>query len=262
MTASILPIFKSHYSLGRSILTVDPAEPDIDESKPISIFTIAHKYQLPEIYLVDNSMSGFVEAIENAEDAGILLRFGVQLFTCSDMNTKTEASRLTESKIIVWLNNTNGYESLLKIVSKANTDGFYYHGRIDWDTLISLWDSNLRLSINFYDGFIHKNILTHQSCCVPNFGNLKPLFIIEPLHDLPFDDLIINNTLNYCNNHHYDILYAHTCHYYKESDAETFQTFRCIHERTTLDKPELRNFGSKKFAFETWLNYVGKPIKA
>ena len=63
----ILPIFKSHYSLGRSILTLDIPK-DGDEESSDSIFDIAQEESLNEVFLVEDSITGFLEAYTNANE--------------------------------------------------------------------------------------------------------------------------------------------------------------------------------------------------
>ena len=64
----VLPIFRSHYSIGRSILTLNPLVSS-DGAGPDSIIDICHEAKLKTFYLVDDSMSGFLEAYTNSQDA-------------------------------------------------------------------------------------------------------------------------------------------------------------------------------------------------
>ena len=69
----IIPIFKSHYSLGRSILTLNaPKEVEENESSD-SVFDICEDAGIKEMYLVDDNMAGFLEAYTNAESLKIKL---------------------------------------------------------------------------------------------------------------------------------------------------------------------------------------------
>ena len=67
---SIIPLFKSHYSIGKSILTLEKSA-EITDSSPISIFSIAKKHDLKEITLVEDSISGFIQAYSYAKEMGI-----------------------------------------------------------------------------------------------------------------------------------------------------------------------------------------------
>jgi len=107
---SAVPLFKSHYSLGKSVLTLAKAgssEPD----EPSSVIDIAKKLNLSKIYLVDDSISGFLEACKSCEDAKLDFTFGLRLTVCDDINNKTAESREKEHKIIVFIKKSEGYQS-------------------------------------------------------------------------------------------------------------------------------------------------------
>ena len=73
--AEVIPLFKSHYSLGRSILTLEKSG-DTQENYPDSIIDIAKNNNLKKFYLIDDNMSGFLQAYVNSKDAGLDLVFG------------------------------------------------------------------------------------------------------------------------------------------------------------------------------------------
>ena len=83
----IIPIFKSHYSLGRSILTLDtPGDPTPDS--PVSIFDILLENKMDELFLVEDSFGGFLEAYQNSKDNKIKLNFGLRLSFLCDIEEK------------------------------------------------------------------------------------------------------------------------------------------------------------------------------
>ena len=63
----VLPLFKSHYSIGRSILTLHP-KGSSDGVGPDSIIDICADSGLKELYLVDDSMT---VALGVAVDEGV-----------------------------------------------------------------------------------------------------------------------------------------------------------------------------------------------
>ena len=99
----LVPIFKSHYSLGRSILTLaPPKEPDDTESAD-SIFDICVENGIKEFFLVEDNISGFLEAYTTAEELKIKLIFGIRLTFCLDYSNKTEEGRLNSYKNIIFV---------------------------------------------------------------------------------------------------------------------------------------------------------------
>lgn len=247
-----IPIFKSHYSIGRSILTCEEAEDDINESNPISIFTIAKKYNIDKIFLADSSFSGFIQAFQSAEKIKKQLIFGVTLVICENADKKDDESRFTESKVTVWMRNSDAYKSAIKIYSAAATKYFYYYPRLSWPLLQSMWDDNLLLTLPFYHSFLKNNILRYNYRAIPDFGKIKPVFE-ESNCELPFDNIIKDKLNNYIQNNQYEKIYTHPVYYFSKKCFEAYKVFRCISERTTYTRPNLDFFGSDSFDFETHL---------
>ena len=252
---SALPLFKSHYSLGKSILTLAKAGSS-DPEEPSSIIDIAKKLNLDKIYLVDDSISGFLEAYKSCEDAKLDLRFGLRLTVCDDIESKTAESRDKEHKIIIFTKNTEGYYNLIKISTLASIDGFYYYPRIDCKNLKRLWnDKNLILCIPFYDSYIFKNNLTY-SICIPDFSFCNPTYFIED-NNLPFDQ-ILKSKIEEAATDKKLIVKSQSIYYENKEDFLAYLTFRCISERTTLNKPNLDHCSSNEFCAESFKEKYGK----
>ena len=169
----VLPFFKSQYSLGRSILTLEKPE-DVEESGPDSIIDISQKNDLKEAVIADDSMTGFLEAYRNFQDLKTKLIFGLRLTICPDMLEKSEDSLNKSCKYIILSKNTEGYKRLIKISSVAAKDGFYYNPRIDFKTLKENWSNkDLLLIVPFDESFIYYNTLT-TIICMPEFEFSSP----------------------------------------------------------------------------------------
>ena len=252
--SEILPIFKSHYSLGRSILTLDESEEET-ENKPKSIISICKEEKIKKILLVEDSMSGFLQAYLNCENSGISLSFGLRLDICQDMNDKSEDSRSETSKIILIAKNKAGYKNLIKIYSSASTAGFYYRPRIDFNYLNEFVDDSLIIAFPFYDSFIYRNLM-QGNMALPNLTDKNPIFFIED-NDLPFDSLVKKSVVSYANAEGYSTLEAKSIYYHKREDFKAYLTFRCIHNRSSLERPRLDHMSSTEFCVESWKEQNG-----
>lgn len=265
MNKNIISLFTSHFTFGRSTLTTEKPEliidkknvlinsPDeIEQNRPISILSIARAYKLPEVYLVEDNFSGFIEAYNNFKDNNILLRFGLKLVICNDLEDKSEESFKSESKVIIWMKNSDSYKDLIKIYSKAATDGFYYIPRLDWKTLQKMWSDNLILSIPSYSSFLHNNLLKRHEC-IPDFGGIKPNIMYSKM-ELPFDNLIADSHINYGKQNKLDIIESHPVRFYSSKQLDSYICHRAINKRGAFSKPNLDNFASDKFSWESYLN--------
>jgi DNA polymerase-3 subunit alpha len=245
----ILPLFKSHYSLGKSILTLSNDE-DVDDRGPDSIMDICSKNELESFFLIDDNMSGFLQAYTNAKENKIKLIYGLRLTICDDREEKNEESRGKCSKIVVLIKNKKGYKKLIKIYSDAATKGFYYEPRTDYSTLKKLWNKNdLKLCVPFYDSFLYRNYIEGKMC-VPELDFAEPVFFIED-HSLPFDPLFKEKVESFTKDR-YETVNAQSIYYRNKKDFKAYLTFRCINKRSTLEKPQLDHMSSDTFSFENW----------
>ena len=245
----ILPIFKSHYSIGRSILTLEDEE--YSEKYPDSIIDIAKDNNLKEIYLIEDNMTSFLQAYTNTKKYNINLRYGLRLTITDNILDKKDESRSRNSKIVIFFKNEEGYRNLIKIFSIAAKDGFYYEPRIDYKTLKSNWsEKDLLLCIPFYDSFIFNNILKGH-LCMPELDFTNPIFFLEN-NEIPFDKIIRSKVLDYVSKTKAEAIESKSIYYKDRKDFKAYLTFRAINNRSTLNKPELEHMTSQEFCFESW----------
>jgi len=243
----MIPLFKSHYSLGRSILTLeDKAEKD---DYPDSIIQICKENKMKEVYLVEDNMSSFLEAYSNCRKNNIKLNYGLRISVTESMADKSEDSKTKSSKIILFFKNKKGYQLLTKLYSIAAKEGFYYEPRLDYETISKNWADDLILCIPFYDSFIFNNTLKN-SLCIPQFDFTKPIFFIED-NDLPFDSLVKQKALSFAENNNLKIYKTKSVFYKERKDFKAYLTFRCINNRSVLNKPNLDHMSSNEFCFES-----------
>jgi DNA polymerase-3 subunit alpha len=243
----MIPLFKSHYSLGRSILTLE--DKDEKDDYPDSIIQICKENKMKELYLVEDNMSSFLEAYSNCRKNNIKLNYGLRISVTDSMNDKSEESKSKSSKIILFFKNKKGYQQLTKLYSTAAKEGFYYEPRLDYQTLSKNWTEDLILCIPFYDSFIFNNTLKN-SLCIPQFDFTKPVFFIED-NDLPFDSLVRQKALSFAEKNDLNIYKAQSIFYKERKDFKTYLTFRCINNRSVLNKPNLDHMSSNEFCFES-----------
>ena len=234
----MLPVYKSTFSIGKSILTID------------KIIELCKSDSANYLLLVEDCMTGFVKSHNSCKEASIQLIFGLRLNCCNDISDENEES---DHKVIILAKNDEGCKLLNSICSFANLKG---SGKVDFKFLNKIWDDKkLDLIIPFYDSFIHQNQLYLKNC-VPDFKNIKPTFWIEK-NNLPFDQLINKAVLEYTKDR-YDSSLVKTIMYENKDDVEALQTYKIICGRkfgksSTLSKPNLDHFGSDEFCFESYI---------
>jgi DNA polymerase III alpha subunit len=249
--SDIIPIFYSDSSQ-KSTLVFWP-EKETKPDGPQSIIALAKTAGLKQIYFVSTRFYDFITAWKLAEENGLQLIFGLELWVCSNSEEKGEVSTADESKVIIWMRNSDGYKDLIKLYSAVytNINNKYYHFRADWRTLRKYWTDNLLLSIAFFDGFYARNTLNYGSAIVPDFP-MKPVFLREVNSGLPFEPLV-NEALENFTKGEYEIIDCKTIYYNRYEDAKSWIVYRSIKERSTFNKPELDFCCSNNFCFENYM---------
>jgi DNA polymerase III alpha subunit len=243
-----IPIFKSTFSIGKSILTLDDPSEDTYPIGPKSILSIVKEADLKELVLVEDTFYSFYKAYRYCLKNDIKLIYGV---TFQFLETRpAEGEKPLPCKIVVLMKNQEAYADLIKLNTIASSKDF-----LSPEDLEKFMTPNLILAIPFYDSFVHLNAL--------NFGKFsdflmkfKPLFFLES-NGLPFDPLIIN-AVSSLNPPPESLVRGKTILYYKNSDVEALLTYRCICSRSfskrTLSKPNFDHFASDQFSWESYKN--------
>lgn len=252
----VVPLFKSHFSLGKSILTLESPNPKGKMDYPISIFDILTLNKLSTLVLVEDGTSGLLQASKVAADNKIKLIYGLRLDISEDMNQKDEASLAKRAKYIIFAKNSKGYKTLIKIWSTAAQEGFYYSPNIDFKTLKTFWNENVILSVPFYDSFLYLNAFCGHTH-VPDLETFKPVTFFTEQNDIPFDELLEQRVKNYCLANVFEIVQTQSIFYKSPDDYLAYIAFKCLQHRgtsrkCTLESPELDHMSSDSFSFDRW----------
>lgn len=223
----------------------------------MSIFDLLKKHKLESLVLVDDCVSGLLQASSVSKDNKITLCAGLRVWITDDATVKDEPSLKKQAKYIIFVTEPSGYKKLVKIWSYAAKDGFYYEPRLDFKTLKKHWGSDLQLAVPFYDSFMYLNSFEGYNH-VPQLDFTKPTFLVED-NSLPFDDYLNEKVNKFAKDGSYDVLPSQSIFYKSSDDFIAYLAARCLHNRTTIEKPELNHMGSDEFNFQKWLKVNEKP---
>jgi DNA polymerase-3 subunit alpha len=246
----MIPFFKSHYSINKSILTLD--RDHTPNGGPRSIIKLIKENKIESPFLVDDSLSGFLEAYSNAKDEGLKINFGVRMTYLDSVKDKSKESIENESKIIIFLNDSLSYENLFKIYSKAATDGFYYIPRVDDKILEEFWSDGLTLGIPYYDSYIFNNHFKISSCSEP-FQKCEKVYFIES-NNVPFEQSyspLLKRSIG-----EDKLVKSKSIYYENKEDFVAYLTMRCIGKKSSIEKPNLDHMCSDEFSLESYLENV------
>lgn len=241
MEEKIIPLFKSNYSIGSSILTLNNPDSDHYPNGPKSIFSILNENNLNELYLLENNFNSFYKSLKYCESNNINLRYGVNFFYSENS--------VDFSKFSIFIKNDKGYSDLIKLNSIFNIKKF-----LSKEDLDSLFTSNLLMGIPHYDSFIFKNSFSFSKFS-DFLLKFDPVFFCEE-NDLPFDSVIKDSILNLTNGK-FEVQNSKTILYFQRRDLESFLTYKCIcnrdYKQRSLSQPNFSHFSSAEFCWESFL---------
>ena len=142
----------SHYSL----LAATPKIPDL--------ITAAQKDGMKAIALTDNgAMYGAIEFYQACEKADIKPIIGVDAYVAI-RGRKDKEGRLDNrrTRLVLLAKNKNGYQNIMRLMTDAALEGFYYKPRIDHETMAQFSEDTV--------------------CIVPSFNSELINFKMEILH--------------------------------------------------------------------------------
>ena len=242
------PVFKSTYSYGKSILTLD------DESKEFgsdSLIEMCLDNDIKDVVLVEDNLTSFMKAFKVCLKNELNLYYGLRLTFCNDMN---DESKTSNHKNIIFAKDDKGCKLLNSIYSCAFTEG---DGRIDYATFKDYWDeTSLSFVVPFYDSYIYENNF-HQKNCIPDLESFNPVFWSES-NDLPFDHILNNKLRESTKRKGYRVAKVKTILYKEKKDVEALQTYKILSTRSfgkqsKLSSPNLSHFGSEEFCLESYI---------
>lgn len=116
----------SHYSLLDGLTKLD------------EMVNFAKEQGSPAVAITDHgTMYGVIEFYQKAKKAGIKPILGVETYLAPnsrfDKNTREDGRGY---HLLLLAKNLTGYKNLVKLVSSAHIEGFYYKPRIDWEILV------------------------------------------------------------------------------------------------------------------------------
>jgi len=238
----MIPLFKSHFSIGKSILRLGGGE---------GIFDIARDLKLEKAILVEDSLTGFLETAKTSKAYDIDFIIGLRISVCdSDISSDNNDCH----KLVVFAKNGEGCKLLNKIYTKTFSEG---GNSILVKDLKALWDNKLlKLSVPFYDSFIFNNTLRFAKC-MPDLSFTNPTFFVEN-NSLPFDKIVQKEVELFCNKNKFETEQVKTIYYKNREDFSAFQTYKLVCNRsswsgksTSLECPNLDHCGSQEFCVES-----------
>lgn len=217
----------------------------------------ASALKMPAVALTDHgNMHGAIEFYLAAKSRGIKPLIGCEVYF-TDGSRFDKTKRTDQGRSIYHLGliakNSEGYHNLLKLVSDAHLNGFYYKPRTDWEMLQKHSNGLICLS-GCLAGMIPQMILAGRlqdarkiaERFISVFGSDN--FVIELQdHGIPEQRQIIPHLLEIAEQYKLRVVASNDVHYTLNADAPAHESMLCIQTAGKLSDPNHMKFDTPDF---------------
>ena len=195
---------------------------------------------------IGNMMSAFL-LVREANKAGIKPIVGIELNVCKDMNDK---STKDDGYSTVFLaKNKAGYHNLVKLASKAYTDGFYYVPRIDRTLFEEYKDDIVVLTGGLFGEVPSKILNIGEKQAEESFvywkNTLGDNFYAElNRHGLEEESVVNSVLLEFCDKHDVKYIATNNTYYTQKSQSEAHDILLCVKDAKNISQTK-RYIGRK-----------------
>ena len=214
----------------------------------------AKELGMDSIAITDHGvMYGCVEFYKQAKAAGIKPILGCEVYVAAkSMKIKQPDKENSTHHLVLLVKNEKGYENLMKIVSKASIEGFYYKPRIDHEYLKSHSEGLIALSACLA-GEVQQNILKNKIDKAKDVALIykdifKEGFYLEiQNHGMEEQKKVNEVNIKLSKELNIPLVATNDVHYINKKDSKSHDILMCIQTGKTVEDKNRRRYPSDQF---------------
>ncbi|PJI07830.1 MULTISPECIES: DNA polymerase III subunit alpha [Clostridium] len=214
----------------------------------------AKELGMKSIAITDHgAMYGCVEFYKAAKEAGIKPIIGCEIYVAGkSMYIKEPNPDNKTYHLVLLVKNETGYENLMKIVSKASIDGFYYKPRVDHEYLKSHSEGLIASSACFggeVQSYILKdNLEKSKQAALFYKDTFKDGFYLELQYHGLENDMKVNDTLvSMSKELDIPLIATNDVHYINKEDSRSHDILLCIQTGKTIEDENRMRYAPEQF---------------
>ncbi len=218
------------------------------------IVAYAKELGMPALAITDHGgMYGVIEFYKACLDAEIKPILGCEVYVASRTRFDREACDRSMGHLVLLAKDFTGYQNLMRIITEANLDGFYYKPRVDTELLAKYSEGLIALTACL-QGFVPQCIVNedvaqarqHAEGLVDIFGR-ENVYLEIMDHGLD-DEKPMNKGLAVLSAElGIPMVATNDVHYTRKEDADAHDTLLCIQTNSLRDDPDRLRFETEEF---------------
>jgi DNA polymerase-3 subunit alpha len=217
------------------------------------LMNIVAEQKMPAVAMTDHgNLFGAVEFYNAAKDKGVHPVIGCEVYV-SQQGHKTRSDTDRYNHLVLLCENQDGYRNLIKLVSSAYLDGFYYKPRIDLDLLQQHSKGLIGMSACLR-GHIPETILNERyddaRRMAHQYGDIlgKNNFFLEVQdHHLEQDRKLTPQLVRLSSETGFPLVATNDSHYLRKDDARAHEILLCIQTGKGMNDPNRMKWNTPDF---------------
>lgn len=203
----------------------------------------AKSFGMDSLAITDHgAMYGSFKFYLKALASGIKPIIGVETYVARRSRLDKEGKMDTDPYHLVLLaENETGYRNLMKLVTTAHLEGFYYKPRVDWETLVKYHEGVICLSACLA-GQLSQHILKNEDKKAEEtaraysqlYGPDHYFIELQRHPAIPECDIVNQKLVALAKKLHLPIVATNDIHYIRPEDAEAHEILLCVQSQHTI----------------------------
>ncbi len=215
----------------------------------------AKALDMPAVALTDHGvMYGIIDFYKEAVKQGVKPIIGCETYIAGGSRfDKSPADKENSYHLILLAENNTGYRNLLKLVSAAQLEGFYYKPRLD-KTLLREYSEGIICLSACLAGEIPVKILSGDlegaNRSIEEYLDIfgpEHFFIEVQDHFLPEDKIVNEQLVKFARQYGIGLVATNDSHYVNREDSEAQDILMCIQTNKTVEEEGRMKFSNDEF---------------
>ena len=222
------------------------------------ILGLAAQHKMDALAITDHgNMFGAVEFYLEAQKAGIKPIIGCEVYVAPASRLDKTAGGIEDSSnhLILLAKDESGYQNLMKLVSIAYLEGFYYRPRIDKEILAKYSKGLIGLTACLKGevaSLLAQKRFNDALKCADTYLNIlgkDNLYLEVQPNSIPEQKIVNDGLIRISKELGLPLVATNDVHYLQKKDAAAHEALLCIQTQTTLDDPNRMRFSTDEFYF-------------
>jgi len=224
------------------------------------LFEKAQAFRLPAITMTDHgNLFGMVEFYKQAQKYGLKPIIGCEVYVAPQSRWQKEANPHQENAyhLVLLCKNEKGYRNLVKLVTQAYFEGFYYKPRIDRELLREHHKGLIALSACLHGEIPYYLLKSDFSRALKTAKELAEIFDQDRFYlelqknNIPEQEVVNQGLIEIHRQLGLPVVATNDCHYLTQEEAKAHDVLLCIQTGKTVDDPNRLRFSTNQLYFKS-----------